>query len=274
MRNRFLQLLLGLLINGISFIAFAGDQGPVSMMQSGFYGGVGGSWNTVDETFNSLLLTSAANSAEDHYDISDNRFAPMVQLGYWAPWRTEWLWGIAAQWKHLYYNSFNEDSNLGQHLQNASFASINIFGPNVIRDFSSQTRINNEVMALFYLGEQFKHSYVSLGLGPVLFTTRSNVYVSSVHHPIGGGDNLLSTGVQSNNILWGGAAQAAYNYYINPTWFLTVSYTYAQSAKRTFNNQESTLLLNGGAGVPALLDVNRTVRIIAQDVMFSINKVF
>lgn len=247
---------------------------PISTISHGFYAGIGGSWNTIDENYHSTFFTLTGKAAKDNYNVSSNRLAPLVQLGYWSPFTDKWLWGVSAQWKYLGYQTANVNNSRGQSIQNASFSSINFFGSEVIRDFTSQTNIHNEGLLLFYFGMQLQQSYVYLGLGPALFTASNNIYVSSVHTPNGVGNTLISTSVSANNTLWGGAVQVGYNLYLNPCWFLNFSYSYLQSATSSFNNSINAAILNGANNPgPTTLNLNRAVRLSTQEVILSINKV-
>lgn len=242
---------------------------------AGFHVGVGYSWNTIDETFDSKLQTNENRSGRDRYNASVNRLAPVVQLGHQFALCNDWKIDILAQWKYLHYKTPNENSSRGQILPNASFSSINIFGPEVIRDFTSQTRLNNEVMLLGCFGKQILNGYAYLGLGPVLFTAANSVYVTSVHTPNGVGDHLLSTSVTSHKIVWGGAAQAGYQYCISPNSFINISYTYLQTRKCHFKNSVNAAILNG-ADNPGntTLFVKRAIRLSTQELTLSLNLAF
>jgi hypothetical protein len=100
--------------------------------------GVGFGWNTIDETFNSKLHTNENKSGRDRYSTSMNRLAALVQLGYRFTFCSDWTIGMLAQWKYLNYKTANDNSSRGQILPNATFSSINIFGPEVRRDFTSK----------------------------------------------------------------------------------------------------------------------------------------
>ena len=270
------KIMGSVLLSALTLTASAG--GPeIPMMLPGIYVGLAGSWTTLDESFHSVFYTSTTDSAWDHYDTSRNRLAPMAQIGYWRPISSSGLWGISAQWKYLGYKTPNVDSNLGQHLTDATFSSINIFGPNVMRDFSSQTRVNHEVMLLAYWGMLFNRSYAYLGLGPAIFTTFNSIFVTAVHVSAPGSrsDNLIPTSVTQSKTIWAGAAQIGYNYYLQPTSFLSFSYTYLQSGTNHFSNLVNTALLNGG-GIPGpnTVNISRTMSLTVQEIMFSVNKVF
>lgn len=273
MKKILTQIALSLLGIGVAITTFAGEFEMLST--PGIYAGFGGSWNTIDETFNSTLITSERRSGQDHYKADHSRLAPMVQIGYWKPFCQGWLWGVAAQWKYLRYVTPNDNASQGQHISNASFSSINIFGPNVLRDFNSQTRLNNEVLFLSYFGKQLQNGYAYLGVGPVLFTASNSLYVSSIHTPNGVGDNLISNAVSRHKTIWGGSVQVGYNYYLDSTFFLNLNYTYSQTGTIKFNNSANTALLNGfSIPGPTTLNLKRSIRLRVQEVMFSINKVF
>lgn len=243
-------------------------------IMEGVYVGMGGSLNTIDENFNSTLITTTRKSGRDHYLTNQFRLAPLAQVGFSHCVFERWLWGVAVQWKYLGYKTINVNSTVGQHLPNASFSSINIFGPEVIRDFTSQTRLNHEVMLLLSAGMQLPNGSAYLGVGPALLTASNKVFVTSVHTPNGTGDHLVSTSVSRSKTLWGGSAQIGYNYFLAPSCFLNLNYTYTQSGKYHFNNSANTATLNGAtiAG-PTTLHLKRAIKFRAQEIMFSINKV-
>lgn len=263
------QAVFGLIVGGIMLPVFAAG------VSHGFYAGIGASANTVDETFSSTFYSSTSKSAHDAYNVSSNRLSPMLQLGYSAPLQNQWLWGALLQWKYLNYQTANVNSSRGQYLPNPTFSSINFFGGDIHRDFTSRTRVNNEVLLLFYFGMDFMQGYTYIGIGPALLTASNHIYVSSVHTPNAVGDNLISTSVNSNKTMWGGAGQIGYNYYINPCVFFNINYTYLQTASTSFNNTVNADVLNGASvNGPVTLTLNRDIKVITQEVMLSINRVF
>jgi outer membrane protein W len=241
----------------------------------GLHVGAGFSWNTIDETFDSKLHTNENRSGKDRYETSKNRLAPVIQLGHRFCLCDDWIIGILAQWKYLNYKTPNVNSSRGQILPNATFSSINIFGPDVKRDFTSKTRLNNEVMLLGYLGKEVMKGYAYLGLGPAFFTASNSVYVSSVHVPNGVGDHLISTSVTRHKTIWGGAAQAGYQYCLNPCSFINISYTYLQSGRYRFNNSANAAILNGANNPgPTTLFLKRALQFSVQEFTCSMNLVF
>ena len=117
--------------------------------------------------------------------------------------------------------------------------------------------------------------YAYLGLGPVFFTATNRVYVSSVHTPNGVGDHLISTFVTNHKTVWGGAAQAGYQYCLTPCSFINISYTYLQSGKYHFDNTANAAILNGAnnPGITTLF-LKRAIKFTAQEFIFSMNLLF
>lgn len=266
--------ILSFMISSITLPVFAKNMESQPLLTQGFYAGIGGSANTVDENFQSFFK-STNKSAHDTYTASANRLAPMLQVGYFGPLRDKWLWGVVAQWKYLNYQTANDSGSHGQHLPNPSFSSINFFGPSIERDFSSQTNLNNEMLLLFYLGMQLMQGDGCLGIGPAFITASNHIYVSSVHTPNGVGNNLVSTSVNSNTTLWGGAVQIGYNFFLDGSWFLNMNYTYLQTVNSNFNNSVNAATLNGASVPgPTTLTLNRNINVSTQEIMFSINKMF
>lgn len=237
--------------------------------------GLGFSYNTIDEMFDSTISTNEDRSGQDRYETSTNRFAPIVQLGHQFPLCNDWKLGLLAQWKYLNYQTANVNSSRGQILPNATFSSINIFGPDVHRDFTSKTRLNNEVMLMGQFGKEMLGGYAYLGAGPAFFTATNSVYVSSVHTPNGVGDHLISTSVTSDKTMWGGAAQVGYQYCLHTNSFISMSYTYLQSGRYHFNNSANAAVLNGADNPGATtVFLSRAIKVSVQELIFSINLLF
>lgn len=241
----------------------------------GFHVGIGYSWNTIDETFHSKLVTNENKSGKDRYETQMNRLAPTIELGHQFCLCNDWIVGFSAKWKYLNYKTPNVNSSKGQIIPNATFSSINIFGPNVLRDFTSKTRLYNEVILLGFLGKEMLNGYAYLGLGPVFFNASNHVYVSSVHTPNGVGDHLVSTSVKNNKIIWGGAIQTGYQYFVSPRYFIDISYTYLQTRKRHFNKSVNAAILNGSNTPGATtLFLKRSIAFAAQEFSMSANILF
>lgn len=239
---------------------------------AGFHAGIGMAWNSIDETFDSNLSINPTTGGRDRYESSMNRLAPVVQLGHRIPLCDNWLAGVLAQWKYLNYKTPNMGSNHGQILTNATFSSINIFGPDVDRDFTSKTRLSNEGMLLGYLGREMMRGYAYFGLGAVVYTASNSIYVSSVHVPNGVGNHLISTSVTNHKAVWGGAGQVGYQYCLNSNSFINLGYTYIQTASGSFSNSANAAILNGAdAPGPTTLSLSRAIKFAVQELALSVN---
>lgn len=241
----------------------------------GFHAGIGFGWNTIDETFKSDLITSADKSGKDRYEAHVNRLAPIVTIGHQFGFCDDWIAGLSARWKYLNYKTPNENSSRGQILPNATFSSVNIFGRDVIRDFTSKTALNNEVILLGSFGKQFDNAIIYVGLGPVFFDASNRIFVSSVHTPNGVGDHLISTSVKKHKIIWGGAVQAGCQYFFNSCYFISLDYSYLRTGRSRFKNRINTAILNGSDSPGSTtLFLKRTIEFTVQEFVLSMNLLF
>lgn len=265
-----MQATVGLLVGGAIMSAVAGgpDVAPAPMVTPGLYVGLGGAWNSHfvsgQYEINQVSVpatTAGVDTAFDQANDNDSKFAPLAQIGYWAPIDDEWLWGLQATYKYLNYTTSNDQAAL-----------LNA-GGTAVTNLVERTSFNNELLLLAYAGMQYDRGYFYLGLGAVMWTVRSNVGPLVTNAP-GNGNNYVNYFLETDT-LWGGAFQVGYNYYMKPTWFLGLNYTYAQSG--TF--KKSALRTNAewnaaAAATTPVSTITRSIRIETQEFMFSINKVF
>lgn len=241
----------------------------------GFDVGLGFGWNSIDENFKSNLSTNEDKSGKDEYVTQQNHLVPLVTIGQQCFFYNDWVVNFSAEWKYLNYRTPNVSSSRGQILPNATFSSINFFGSEVRRDFTSITRLNNEVILLASLEKELCNGFVYLGLGPALINGSNTVYVSSVHTPNGVGDHLVSTSVKDSKIIWGGAARVGYQYFLNSHCFLSIGYTYLQTGSCQFKNSVNAAQLNGfNAPGPITLTLKRSIKFTVQEFTLSMNLLF
>lgn len=210
-----------------------------------FYAGVGAGWNSIDENFKSDLFTSEDKSGRDRYDTHMNRLVPMATIGHKFFFCDGWVADISAEWKYLNYRTPNMNSSRGQILPNGSFSSKNIFGDDVVRDFTSKTCLNNEVILLGSLGKEICNGSLFLGVGPFFLDGSNSIFVTAVHTPNGVGDHLISTFVKKRKIVWGGAIQARYQFFFDQNFFIDIGYSYLKTGKYEFKNSGNAATLNG-----------------------------
>lgn len=238
----------------------------------GFYAGIGMGWNSIDESYKSTLFTNEDRSGNDRYDAHLNRFVPVITVGHQFCFSNDWILGISAEWKYLNYYTPNENSSRGQILPNATFSSINFFGPEVIRDFTSVTRVYNEGLLLAKVGKEIGYGFAYLGGGAALFDASNSIYVSSIHTPNGVGDHLTSGSVRDREVIWGGAIQAGYQFFLNANSFVNIGYTYIDTGRYQFKNSVNAAVLNGFE-MPGstTLFLHRSVRLTVQELVLSMN---
>lgn len=241
----------------------------------GFYAGVGVGWNSIDENFKSSLHTSEDKSGRDRYDTHLNRLVPMATVGHDFFFCDGWVLDISAQWKYLNYKTPNMNSSRGQILPNASFSSKNIFGDDVVRDFTSKTCLNNEVILLGSLGKEICNGALFLGVGPFFIDGSNSIFVTAVHTPNGVGDHLISTSVKKRKIVWGGAIQAGYQFFLGQNFCIDIGYSYLQTGKCDFKNSVNAATLNGSdtPGTVTLF-LKRKMKFTVQELTISMNLMF
>ena len=262
MKKLLSQATVSLLVSGAVMTAFAGGPDMPSMVTPGVYMGLGGSWNTVDMSVNTSVLTGAeldTQSSVGNLKDSQSRLAPMAQLGYWGMIDDMWLWGIVGEYKYLNYNL-----NTINGIPEVAFPTASA------GDSYGRLAVNlqHEFMLLLYFGATYDKGYLYLGFGPVLYTLRDSV--RQYNDTLGAG-TFASLG--SSDTIWGGAAQLGYNYYFNPTWFLGFNYTYTVSGNYQLSNNNAEWYTTTGTSSENV-QINRDYGFTVQEVMFSINKVF
>lgn len=226
MKNRFTQAALSLLVGGAILSAVAGGPEAPPMVTPGLYIGLGGAYDsyytkstygaTGDITNNltnqsltgvRVLSGNYAGAGNFSSNVTQDQFAPMVQIGYWAPIDSTWLWGLQASYKYTNYayntrlnaadqnfatQAFNANStsNLTAPIQVAGGAASTLIPPSYfwlnqtsispISNFNAVTHFNNELLLLAFFGVQFDKGYAYLGLGAVLFTYKDNYQLSTL----------------------------------------------------------------------------------------------
>ncbi len=276
MKKLIMQATVGLLVGGAIMSAVAGgpDVAPAPMVTPGLYVGLGGAYGShfVSRQYGITDTPIAApfvlDSSLDQLDNTNSKFAPLAQIGYWAPIDDEWLWGVQVTYKYLNY-TVNSDSYTGSLLQNATgLASLN--SAKLVK-----TSFQNELLLLAYGGMQFDKGYFYLGVGAAMWTVRDHFGVAvALNNVVTNGNNFTNFFTQTGT-LWGGAFQVGYNYYMKSDWFLGLNYTYALSGTFSKSETANANAFNNAAVINSNnVTVTRTVSIETQEFMFSVNKVF
>lgn len=263
---------------------FAGSGGTGSSMTSnpqGFFIGLGGAYNMarinsdtsgVLHAISGFPPTGVFWGTTGPYSNTKQAFAPEGQAGYLQSFKgSNWLWGI----EFLYQYSRIKTINYGGTM--VSGTSINFINPtdNITNEMSIsaiQTKIHDQLMLPVFVGHSFKNSFIYLGAGPSLFRTQHATYP---------GSDALSgyyvgdfTGFANTKWVWGGALQTGIAYYLTHAWFLKLHYSYARTGQyRTNNFLLFSPEVNGGLNT-GVLSFSSSHRLVAQEIAFSINKLF
>lgn len=279
----------------LSSSVFAGSMGPTApVVDKGFFVGIGGNYNSasldnqkiwgkgVNDAYLGPILTStgSAEGFSNPFYQTVNIFSPHAQAGYFQHFAgSPNFWG--AKFSYDFLDAHFADYNMTIAQAGSNYNVIT----GVTTDFtgnyaveSAQTSVNHELLFLAFLGHSFEHIHAYLGGGAVLLGMQSNIY-----HLIGYADY---NGMQGTDISgapvnlsqsmweWGGAGQLGLTYFIDPSWFLDVNYTYARTGRNTvkyvspFTNQIGPDHLIGTSYI------NPSQEVAVQSVSLSINKRF
>ncbi|MFI4919097.1 MAG: hypothetical protein ACHP65_06040 [Legionellales bacterium] len=277
-----------------SGLTFAGAMGPVSEgPSSGVFVGLGGSYNSVklDQYLDPLIGTTniyngatlvasgTANGPAIPFHMTQSTFAPEAQLGYFKHFSgMDWLWGAKFAYKYVAITATDSDlvsPQLGT-LTPVTAQGIGFTGRATIE--SVQTQVSHELDLIPFIGHSFKNSHIYLGVGPSVFDTQTHLDnvtgyadVDSTHADVSG----APTNFSSAKWMWGGVAQIGITYFVEPTWFVDINYTYAMTPhnKTNYSAPFSGTLTNGYTKEGTLLGTS-TQYVAVQALGISINKVF
>jgi len=291
-----LQLIMFFILNimgvGLSF-AGSKDIDDFTIMP-GIYIGLGGAVNSllsvtniaVDEQQCTVTVDnvdpapSRIATIDQSYEYTDNEqkinFSPKVNLGYWHPLDQYWLWGIETNYSYL-------------NLRTDSFAY------QVNPDSVTQVDILNmkhEFNLIAYLGYQYKSGFFYAGLGPALLIANMASNILNANYYL---DTTLSESpfefeikkdaygshADHSKKIKGGVGKLGVIYYLTPSWFINLNYTYTLLSERIIINNLSSLSssftdnLGETKRATTLTDYDKQYRVNGkmQAISFSINKV-
>ncbi len=243
----------------------AAAQTAGNLPDRGFYGGLGGSYNSVSYGTQNLyasgtskvfqngvaVSSGAASDPASAFPGSQSGFAPAVQLGYFQHFEgTPWLWGAKFT-----YGYTGQTSTLNHVLnpQSGSFADQDThestpFTGNVVLG-SDQTSVNDQLALIPYFGHEFPNGFAYFGAGPTLSNIRTKLSnVIGFADLNGDPTNITGAPVSFSNSSWvfGGALTVGATYFLTPKLFLDADYTanITADAKSNFSgpfvNQDSS----------------------------------
>ena len=225
-------------------------------------------------------VLSASGSAQGPTNIHmEDRFAfaPSFQGGYFHRFgASDWLWGAKLSYNYLGATSTNANSIIPQFGTFTTIANptpVPFSGPAFVR--AAQTSLLQEIDLVPFLGRFFGQSCVYAGGGPTLSQTRTRLNGLVGFALVDGGIVDQSGAPQdfsSSSWLVGGAAVVGVTYFLTPTWFLDLNYTYAMTEGHTANFA-SPFVDRSSTSVGTLVG-NSAWRAETQRVGLTINKAF
>jgi opacity protein-like surface antigen len=220
---------------------------------SAFFGGLGGGWTSGSfghqdvygkgtsysppYGINTAQIGSAAGSTGLELD-SQSALAPLIQAGYFQHFSgSQWMGGGKFSYSYLGIGSaksLQQIPQAGGFTQNGTYTA---FTGNYLVQSYRQT-INQQLSLIPFIGRSFERSYVYLGLGPTTAQTKTSIdnitgfedvaVITTTPTGIGLGQKYSTT-----QWLFGGVAMLGATYFIDPTWFMDISYTYSITGTKT-----------------------------------------
>lgn len=276
MMRFYFSILAGLCLSSVGFAKTPIKDIYPDTKQTGLFIGLGGgySWSQINAetsaTLNSISGTPPnvifTGSSDNFKDKSQDVF-PEARLGYFGHFSTgPWLWGVQLLYQYLGAEIKTNNQNI--HLKNASVATTDQI---IIND--AKTKVTDAFILPVFVGYSIKDSFIYLGIGPSLFKTEYDLDNVADNHSafyIGNINQFSDT----TTWMWGGAVQAGIAYYLNPTWFLNLSYLYSITGEYTTNHSATFASdVNGGLN-NGNLQLKNQQRFTTQEVGISINKIF
>ena len=230
----------------------AADRAPSLVPQSALFGGLGvsgASVNFADQhvyaggtTWQPGPIIGWGAGSTDFMLNSSSAPLPFIQAGYFKHFfDRSWLWGGKISYGYV---NISADRNLlipqrgGVTSTTGGVTSTEPFAGNYTVQTYRQT-INHQISLIPLIGRSFEKSYLYLGGGPSFSQTKMSIvnmaspiaFVGGIPiSPTGGGNG---SNYSTNQWLFGGVAMVGATYFINPTWFVDLSYSYSMTGTKT-----------------------------------------
>ncbi|MGJ0533995.1 outer membrane protein [Methylocystis sp.] len=167
--------------------------------------------------------------------IPQLRIAPVGQVSYFNHiGDSNWLWG--SKFSYTYLDSQSSRSNV--FIPQFGAVTFTVGGQDSLRFFgtgylqSYQMRINHQLVLTPFIGRQFSNGFIYLGAGPSYSQIQTNLNnLTGFRHSEGATINqtALPANYQNSHWVWGGAATAGVTYFLTPSWFVDLNYTFSQT---------------------------------------------
>jgi opacity protein-like surface antigen len=201
---------------------------------------------------------------------------PLVQLGYFQHCGdSAWLWGVKGSYTYQDKTLVKENLIIPQFGTSTGFNVPTFEGFSVTRSY--EVFIDHQLVLLPFVGRSFKNGFVYAGAGPSLSHVGASLddVVGFAKIPTLGGLVDISGRPQSdaqNQWAFGIAATAGVTYFLTPSWFLDLSYSFSHPFPEKFhvegpfrNEAFSPLILTG------TLIVDYTARVNTNSITVSLN---
>jgi opacity protein-like surface antigen len=263
---------------------------PSSVPTTAAFMGLGGSYNSVNfgnhhiyaqgvsnVYLNGALVASGqAGGPADAYSDTQSTFAPTAQIGFFRRFAgTNWLWGAKFSYSYLDATSTNQFVNIPQVGAFASANSDSFTGHVIVRSY--QTSTDHQLTLMPFIGHAFKRSFIYLGAGPSLTHVQSKLNgvigfadINGTHTDITGTPANFS----SSAWVFGGAATVGATYFLDRSWFLDASYTYAMTARHSSDFSGPFASSTRGYTDTGILSGSYSGRETVQTFAVSINRAF
>jgi hypothetical protein len=230
----------------------AADLATSIVPQSGFFEGVGVNGSSVNfdnqhvyaggTTWQPGPIIGYGAGSTDFMLDSNSAPVPAIQGGYFKHFSSSrWMWGGKVTYSYL---NISSDRNLlipqtgGVAETVGGVTTTEPFAGNYSVQNYRQT-INHQISLIPFIGRAFEKSYLYLGAGPNFSQTKMSI--ENMASPIAfvNGLPISPTGVgngsnySTNQWLFGGVAMVGATYFINPTWFVDISYSYSMTQTKT-----------------------------------------
>ena len=194
--------------------------------------------------------------------------SPSVQLGYFQKFKdSNYLWG--TKFSYSYIGGAPATTYNVQIPQYGTFPNGQpLTGGNAVAS-SYQKSITNQLSFVPYFGQSFERSMVYFGVGPTYTQVRTTTN-GLVGYAQVGGHTVDVSGVPQSFIssqwVYGGAAMLGGSYFLEQSWFLDFTYTYAMTQNKTsyrispFSNPPTTgFLIGTGTGTAVIQTLGLTL---------------
>ena len=295
----FLRGCMGLLVGfGLATSALAQTGARSSRVPaSGFFVGAGGSFNSVNvgqqdvyavgtsdvyDSSGTLVQTGRADGpAAPIYMDSQTTLAPSFQIGYFQHFtNSDWLWGAKFGYSYLDSTATTRNALIPQFgsFTTVSSGAVTAFTGNAYVSYA-QTTLVQQMALIPFIGHALGNGFVYGGAGPTLSQLRTDLNGLVGFADINGNHTDVSGAPQNfsgTNWVYGFAATIGLTYFLDDSWFLDASYTYAQTQNQTADFSSTFSNPNGtnGTTLNGTLNGNSTWDATTQSVTVTINKLF